>query len=120
MHDKLLHLSQRDFSTTCVRSKPLIHQGRSILKEELWQVRGLLDTISNVLIRGLWEIQTGAIIDVRFGDADVYTYKYEPVDNLLDHLDKRKRVIMANIVMSNRYIFLHFPYQFVACSVGKI
>ena len=30
-----------------------------------------------VLIRGIWESQTEAIIDVRFGDSEADTYKKE-------------------------------------------
>ena len=42
-----------------------------------------METRGGFLIRGLWESQTDAIIDVRFGDANADTYKYEPMDNLL-------------------------------------
>ena len=33
-----------------------------------------LDTQGNVIIWGLWEIQTDTIIEVRFGDSDADTY----------------------------------------------
>ena len=36
----------------------------------------------------LTESQTAAIIDVIFGDADMDTYKYDPMENLLNFWDK--------------------------------
>ena len=33
-------------------------------------------------IQGLWEIQTDAIVDIRFGDADAETWKTEGMDKL--------------------------------------
>ena len=42
--------------------------------------RGGLDTRGDVLTRRLWESQTDTIIDVRFGDSDANTYKYESMD----------------------------------------
>ena len=35
------------------------------------------------MIRGLWDRQFDAIIDVKIGDADVYTYKYKTMKALL-------------------------------------
>ena len=35
--------------------------------------------------------QTDAIIDANFGDADVDTYKHEPIDNILDRWDKQNK-----------------------------
>ena len=32
-----------------------------------------------MMIRGLWDRQFEAIIDVKLGDADVDSYKYEPM-----------------------------------------
>ena len=37
----------------------------------------------DVIIQGLWEIQTDAITDIIFGDADKNTYKYVPIYKLL-------------------------------------
>ena len=34
---------------------------------------------------------TDTIVDVRFGDSDLDTYKYEPMDNLLDCREKENR-----------------------------
>ena len=41
-----------------------------------------METRRDVLIWGLWESQTDAIIDVRFGYSGVDTYNNEPIDNL--------------------------------------
>ena len=35
------------------------------------------------MIQVLWDRQVNAIIDVKLGDADAYTYKYEPMTALL-------------------------------------
>ena len=51
----------------------------------------ILETRGDVLIRGLWEIHTDAIIDVRFGDSDAETYRKETMDKLLDHWEKEKK-----------------------------
>ena len=42
-----------------------------------------LETSGDVPIQGLWEIQTEAIIDVRFGDADANTWNTQGMDKLL-------------------------------------
>ena len=56
-------------------------------EEDAPQGRGGLETRGDVLIRGLWEIQTDVIIGVIFGDSSANTYKYEPIDNLLEPMD---------------------------------
>ena len=43
-----------------------------------------METQVDALIWGLWYIQTNAIIDVRFIDPDVDTYRKEPMVNILD------------------------------------
>ena len=35
------------------------------------------------MIRGLWDRQADTIIDVKIGDADVYSYTYDPMAELL-------------------------------------
>ena len=42
-------------------------------------------------IRGLWDIQTEAIIDVRFGDSDAETWNPVRMDKLLADWDKTKK-----------------------------
>ena len=82
--DEILYLARRVFSSNCIRVEYFIFQGCRRSEEEARQGRGGLETRGDVLIRVLWKIQTGAIIGVRFGDADADTYKYEPMDKLLD------------------------------------
>ena len=41
------------------------------------------DTIVNLPIQVLWYCQTDNIINAKLGDADMYTYRYEPMDKLL-------------------------------------
>ena len=35
------------------------------------------------MVQGLWDWQADAIINVKLGDADAYSYKYEPMAELL-------------------------------------
>ena len=42
-----------------------------------------METRGGILIQGLWEIHTDAIIDIIFGYDDADTYKYDPMDKLL-------------------------------------
>ena len=50
-----------------------------------------MDTQVGVLIWGLWEIQTGAIINVIFRASYAETYIKEPIDELLSHWEKEKK-----------------------------
>ena len=82
VHGKLLYLSWQPLPSHCVCGKHLIHQGCSRSEEEVNQGRGGLKTRGDVPIRGLWERQNDSIIDVKFGDADVHTYRNDPMDNI--------------------------------------
>ena len=42
-----------------------------------------METRGDVLIWGWWERQTNIIINIKLGDADTYTYKFDLIDNLL-------------------------------------
>ena len=45
------------------------------------------------MIRGLWDCQVDAIIDVKLGDSDADTYKYKPMTSLLsrwENIEKDK------------------------------
>ena len=44
-----------------------------------------------VVIRGLWERHTDAKINGRLGNADVDTYRFEPMQKFLDRWDKMKK-----------------------------
>ena len=91
MRNQLLYLAQQAFPSNIILSEPLIHQGCSRPEEELRQGRGGLDTKGDVFIQGWWEIQTNAIIGVRFGYADADTYKYYPMKNLLACCEKENK-----------------------------
>ena len=43
------------------------------------------------MIRGLWDCQVDAIIDIELGDSDLDTYKYEPMTSLLARWEKIKK-----------------------------
>ena len=66
--DKLLYLEKRALYPKYVCGETLIHQGRIRSEEGLYQGRVWLYTRGGVLIRGLWESNTEATIDVRLGD----------------------------------------------------
>ena len=42
-----------------------------------------METLGDVMIRGLWGIQIYAIIDVKLGNADTDTYRYDTMAELL-------------------------------------
>ena len=50
-----------------------------------------MDTRGHVLIRGLWEQQTDAIIDIKLSNADANTYRFEPMDKLLARWEKTNK-----------------------------
>ena len=59
-----------------------------------------MEKIGDVIIQGLWEIKTDAIIDVRFGDTDADTY--EPMDKLLVFWYKENRDNSGNQLHEQR------------------
>ena len=82
--DKLIYLSWRAFTSASVRTKPLIHQGRT--RSELEICHGSdnhKDTRGDLMIRYLWYRQVDDIVDFKLDDADADTYNYEPVPSLL-------------------------------------
>ena len=50
-----------------------------------------METICDVLVGALWYIQTDAIINIRFVDADADTYNQEPMYKLLSCYEKQKK-----------------------------
>ena len=50
-----------------------------------------METRGDVRIRGLWDRQTNSIMDVKLGDTDVYTYRFEPMLTLLAWWEKIKK-----------------------------
>ena len=84
IRDKLFYLSQRAFTSASVCVKPLMHQGRTRTKLEIRQGSDKhKDMRADVMIRGLWDRQIDAIIDIKIGDADADTYNHEPMTSLL-------------------------------------
>ena len=82
--DELLYLSQRAFTSASVHAEPLIHQGGTRSEQEIRQDSDKhKDMRGDVMIRGLWDRQFDAIIDVKLVDADANTYKYDPMKSLL-------------------------------------
>ena len=61
-----------------------MHQGRTRSKQEIREGSDKdKETWGDVMVRGLWDRQVDAIIDVKIGDADADSYKYEPMTALL-------------------------------------
>ena len=82
--DENLYLVRRAFTPASVCVGPLIHQGRTRSEKDTRQGSGKeKETREDVMIRGLWDRQTEAIIDVKIGDTDLDSYKYEPMTALL-------------------------------------
>ena len=86
-----------------------------ISEEEVCQGRGLLETRCDVLIQGLWEHPTEAIVNVKFGDADTDTYKHDPMDKLLDCWDNQKKDNHGKQYHEQRKYFLVFFYLLMTC-----
>ena len=69
---------------------------------------GGLETRCDILIQGLWEIYTGAIIDVIFVYADADTYKYDPMYRLLACWEKKNNDKKSNHFHEQRKHFSPF------------
>ena len=73
-------------------NKPIIYQGRTRSKLEIRQGSDKHNTTrGDVMIRGLWDRQVDAIIDIKLGDVDVDTYKYEPMTSILVRWENIKK-----------------------------
>ena len=109
IHDELLYLPQRDFTSAYVRAEPLIHQGRTRSKKEILQVSDKdKETHGGVIVRGLWYFQVDAIIDSKIGDADADSYKYEPISALLSRWETIKKDKDGKHCHNQRKQFLPF------------
>ena len=90
--DKLIYLSQHAFTSAYVRSEPLIRQGCTRYEQDICQVSDKdKGTRGDVIVRGVWDRQVDAIIDVKLGDSDADTYKYEPMTVLLTRWENIKK-----------------------------
>ena len=63
-----------------------------------------METRGDIPIRGIWDRQTNATIDVKLGDADADIYRFEPMEKLLDWWEKPRRIRMVSTYTSNRNI----------------
>ena len=108
MHGKLLYLAQRALTYAFVCGKPLIHHDHIILEEGIRHGSEILETRCDVLIQGLWELQTNAIIDVKIGDADADICMFEPTDKLLACWEKQKKDNNCNNCHEQRIFFYSF------------
>ena len=82
--DELIYLSQRAFTSASVCAEPLIHQGRTRSEQEICQGSNKdKETWWDVMVQCLWYPQVDSVIDVKLGDADADSYKYEPMEALL-------------------------------------
>ena len=82
--DELLYLYHLTFTSAYVRAKHLIHQGCTRSKKEIRQGSYKdKETQGNLMIQVLWDHQVDTIIDVKLGDPDADTYKYEPMIALM-------------------------------------
>ena len=69
-----------------------MHQGRTRSELEIRQDSDKhKDTREDVMIRGLWDCQVDAIIDVKLGGADTDKCKYESMESLLARWEKIKK-----------------------------
>ena len=90
--DELLYLSGRALTSESVCAEPLTHQVRTISERNIRQGSGReKETKEDVMTQGLWYRQADAIVDVKFGDADTDSYKYEPMATLLDWWETTKK-----------------------------
>ena len=90
--DKLLDPYRHDFNSESVYAEPLIHQGRTRSEQDICQGSDKnKDTRGGMMIRGLWDCQVDAIIDVKLGDAEADTYKYEPMTSILTRWENIKK-----------------------------
>ena len=112
--DNILYLTRQALPSHCVHGKNFIHQGHSILEEEVCHGRGVLETIWDVLIWGLWGIQTDAIIDIRFQDSGADTYKHEPMEILMTLWENQKKDKNRKHCQEQQELFLHLFFPLMA------
>ena len=74
------------------------------------QIGSVIETRSDVLIRGLWESHMEEIIDIRFGDADVETCKPEIMDKILVLWEKnQEKQAREEFILPTETFFSIFP-----------
>ena len=90
-YDEIIHLEKQVFYPNYVCSELLIHLGRNRYEEEVCQKRSVPETRGDFSIQGLWDIQTEAIIDIRFGNTDAETWNPVIIEKLLVGWEKNKK-----------------------------
>ena len=88
MSFELLYLAKLPFLSASVHNKTLIHQFRSISDGGILQGSDKLDTRGEVIIWGLYGRHTDDIINIKLGNDDADTYRFEPMLMLLDLWEK--------------------------------
>ena len=112
IHEELLYLSQRAFTSSYVRAKPIIYQGRT--RSELVIRQGSdkhKDTRGEVMIQGLWDHQVNAIVDVKLRYSGVDMYKYEPMPKLLYKWENIKKDKHSKNCHHKRKLFRRLFFQ---------
>ena len=83
--DKLIYLVLRAFTSASVCAEPLIHKSRTRSERERCQGSDKFkETRGDVIIQGLWDRNSDAIIYVKLGDSDADSYKYDTMPALMD------------------------------------
>ena len=68
------------------------------------------ETRGDVLIQILWELHTDAMIDIKLGDTDAYTYRFEPMEKILACWEKMKKDKHSNPCHKQRKFFSLFLF----------
>ena len=116
--DKFLYLSQLAFHYACVWDEPFIHQSHIIWEGDIRQGSDRLDTRGDVLIWEWWKWQTDYIINVKLGNADADTYRFEPMDNILARWEKANKDKNGKQCYEQQKYFHPFVLS-VDCILGK-
>ena len=72
-----------------------------------------------MIIRDLWDFQVNAIIDIKLGDADADTYKYDPITSLLARWEKIKKEKHGKHCHNQQKYFRLLFFKWTECYVGK-
>ena len=67
------------------------------------------------MIQCLWDRQIDDIIDIKLGDADADTYKYEPMTALLARWENIKKDKHGKHCHDQRMFFLRLSSQWTEC-----
>ena len=67
------------------------------------------------MVQGLWDRQVGATIDVKLGDADADTYKYDPITLILSRWGNIKKYKHGKHCHNQQKHFRHLFSQWIEC-----